>query len=238
MSNSYFQFKQFNINQDKCAMKVCTDACVFGAFMAKFWKNEKDKTILDIGTGTGLLSMMLAQKLDGKIDAIEINEDAYIQASENFSASPFANKVTAIHKNIILFKPDNKYDFIISNPPFYHNDLATQTQSKNEAMHNASLTFTSLINAIEIHLKPTGQFAVLLPYKRVNEFIEAITEKGFHLNHKLLIKQTPQHPYFRGILICSKTSTTPIMDELIIKGNDNEYTLEFVNVLTDYYLYL
>src|SRR6185369_1848613 len=121
MSNSYFQFKQFTIHQDRCAMKVTTDACLFGAWVAEKVKSQKSKikNLLDIGTGTGLLSLMYSQKNSNcTIDAIEINEEAYEQAKENVAASPFAEQVHVMKGDVRTFLLDKKYDLIISNPPF------------------------------------------------------------------------------------------------------------------------
>ena len=129
MSNSYFQFKQFIIHQDRCAMKVTTDACLFGAWVAEEDKSEKiiTKNVLDIGTGTGLLSLMYAQKNSlANIDAIEIDEDAYIQAKENVAASPFAERINIIHDDIKRFTFSKKYDCIISNPPFYEKEIRSR----------------------------------------------------------------------------------------------------------------
>ena len=170
MANSYFQFKQFTIQQDKCAMKVCTDACVFGAFVAEYLAPQKLNNCLDIGTGTGLLSLMLAQKNDMSIDTVEINAEAYLQAKENIENSIYKNKISIHNQNILEFDNKEKYDFIITNPPFYEGDLMSSQQNKNQAKHNESLTLPKLLQSIIRLLKDNGEFAVLLPFHRIIEF--------------------------------------------------------------------
>ena len=170
MANSYFQFKQFTIQQDKCAMKVCTDACVFGAFVAEYLASQKINNCLDIGTGTGLLSLMLAQKNDMGMDTVEINTEAYLQAKENIENSIYKNKISIHNQNILEFDNNKKYDFIITNPPFYEGDLMSSQQNKNQAKHNESLTLPKLLQSIIRLLKDNGEFAVLLPYHRIIEF--------------------------------------------------------------------
>ena len=149
MPNQFFKFKQFTIDQDQCAMKVCTDSCLFGAWVAEYLEQEKNslKTILDIGTGTGLLSLMLAQKTTANIDAVEIEEAASLQASNNFLASPWNNRLQVYHAPIQLFKPihPKSYVFIICNPPFYENNLKTDNQLKNLALHSEALSLANLI---------------------------------------------------------------------------------------------
>lgn len=119
MSNSYFQFKQFIIHQDACAMKVCTDACLFGAWVANKVQKLKPNSVLDVGAGTGLLSLILAQKTDAIIHAVEIDDEAAKQAEDNFKSSPWSNRIKIINQPVQNIKITGKYDFILSNPPFF-----------------------------------------------------------------------------------------------------------------------
>src|ERR1700750_981948 len=132
MANSYFKFKQFTIHQDRCAMKVTTDGCLFGAWCAKEIRafEFEDPELLDIGTGTALLSLMILQKNKVRIDAVEIEKDAAMQAEENVAASAWADKVKIIHEDI-LDGTDKKYDLIVSNPPFYENELTAESENRN-----------------------------------------------------------------------------------------------------------
>ena len=143
MANSYFQFKQFTIRQDRCAMKVTTDGCLFGAWAAEkinsvthpdyFGKELVINSCIDIGTGTGLLALMMAQQSKLFIDTIEIDKDAFEQASENIAASPWAGRIKIIHRDAKGFTSQNKYNVIISNPPFYEKELKGQDAKKNLA---------------------------------------------------------------------------------------------------------
>src|SRR5437868_5022622 len=144
MPNNYFQFKQFIIQQDNCAMKVCTDACLFGAYIANELQSIPVNTILDIGAGTGLLSLMLAQKTTAVIDAVEIDNAAFEQAKENIAASPWKEKINTYHADISTFKTGKRYEHIISNPPFFEDDLRSNDEKKNFAKHDSSLTLENL----------------------------------------------------------------------------------------------
>ena len=219
-------------------MKVCTDACLFGAFVANETANEKLFRILDIGTGTGLLSLMLAQKSTANIDSIEIDTAACEQAKENIAASPWKEKITTINADITTFNSKNKYDLIISNPPFFEGDLQSANEQKNAAKHDAALTLEQLLVAANNNLNKEGIFAVLLPYHRVDYFIKESAAKGLYLTNRLLVKQAPTHNFFRGILIFSKTNSGLQSNELSIKDNKGNYTGEFTGLLKDYYLYL
>ena len=238
VANNYFQFKQFTIHQDKCAMKVCTDACLFGAFVATTFENKPLFNILDIGAGTGLLSLMLAQKTSTAIDAVEIEADAYEQAEENILQSPWKEKINIFNAGIADFYPDHKYNLIISNPPFFEDDLPSTDKKKNAAKHNTTLTLQELLNNIDRLLNEAGNFAVLLPHHRVDYFIEKSEAKGFYLSNKLLVKQTTTHRFFRGLLIFSRKESNIITAEISIKNAAGIYTGEFINLLKDYYLNL
>ena len=238
MANSYFQFKQFTIQQDKCAMKVCTDACVFGAFVAEYLASQKINNCLDIGTGTGLLSLMLAQKNDMGMDTVEINTEAYLQAKENIENSIYKNKISIHNQNILEFDNKEKYDFIITNPPFYEGDLMSSQQNKNQAKHNESLTLPKLLQSIIRLLKDNGEFAVLLPFHRIIEFELLANDLYYFVQKEILLKQTPKHAYFRSIQIYSCTQLIKTTSDLIIKDENNLYTNSFVELLKDYYLHL
>ena len=239
MSNHFFKFKQFTVNQDQCAMKVCTDSCLFGAWVADYLEKEKNdlQHILDIGTGTGLLSLMLAQKTNTNIDAVEIEQTAAMQAATNFSSSPWGNQLHVFNEPIQFFKKTNQsnYDFIISNPPFFENDLKSADQLKNIALHSKALTLKELIQQIKFHLKPNGQFAVLLPFDKSEYFIDEAQQLGFYIQLTTHVKQTPKHAPFRSMMLFGTSPISSVSKEIIIKEN-NEYTGDFRQLLTHYYL--
>ncbi|MEO8820177.1 MAG: methyltransferase [Ginsengibacter sp.] len=219
-------------------MKVCTDSCLFGAWIAeKIERKEIDpKRILDIGTGTGLLSLMIAQKTSAKTDAIEIDENSFQQTKENFMESQWNQNLQVFHGDIKNWILPEKYDLIISNPPFYENDLRSSNQNKNKAKHHDTLTLKELILSIKINLTNDGNFGVLLPFHRIQFFTNLAIQNDFFISDELLVKQTPNHPFFRGILFFGKQKKSFTSKELIIKNNEGNYTEEFNYLLKDYYL--
>jgi len=221
-------------------MKVCTDACILGAWVADKLKSEQinASTILDIGTGTGLLSLMLAQKSTAKVDAIEIEKNAFNQAINNFKQSQWSDRLQALHGDVKDFDPSEKYDLIISNPPFYQDDLLSLVQNKNVSKHSEALNLDDLISVIKKLLKSSGSFVVLLPYHRVASFEKLAIENYFFLKEKLLIKSTLLHEYFRGILLFTQADAIPVEKEMIIKEEDGNYSSEFTNLMKEYYLNL
>lgn len=239
MSNTFFQFKQFTIHQDQCAMKVCTDACLFGAWMVEMIRdnNLNFSNALDIGTGTGLLSLMLVQENDIDIDALEINENAARQAIQNIESSPWKNKVQVHNQSLQEFTPHKKYDFIFSNPPFFENDLTSSDKNKNAAKHDSTLTLEVLIDFIKNNLAETGYAAVLLPYHRT-AYIESLLQKqSLFTIEKMQVRQSVSHGFFRTmILFSNKEGESSSVKEMSIHDENRKYTDGFVAKLKGYYL--
>ncbi len=240
MSNTYFQFSQFRVEQGGSAMKVCTDACVQGAYIAEKLSvlQPAVKRILDIGTGSGLLALMLAQGSTALVDAIEIEEKAFRQAGKNFLASPWKDRLQAYHGDIREYEFIKKYDFIISNPPFYENDLKSPIHGKNQARHAITLNYGELLEAVKHNLIPGGRFSVLLPFERFAGFVRQAEKMEFHLQDSLRVKQTPSHNFFRAIGIFGNGIKKGMDETLTIKNKQEEYTPEFIRLLKPYYLYL
>ena len=178
MPNPYFSFKQFTVYHDRCAMKVTTDSCFFGAWAAREIKNPevKIKNVLDIGAGTGLLSLMIAQKNEVEIEAIEIDPATSEQARDNIVASPWNNRIHIFNEDIHVFNPNKKYDCIICNPPFYENELPSQVPGKNIAHHSEELTISEVLQFITIHLSEEGMFFLMYPFKRKDE-VDGLLQK-------------------------------------------------------------
>lgn len=222
-------------------MKVTTDSCLFGAWVAEEvgGRRSEVRRVLDIGAGTGLLSLMLAQKANATITAIEIDKDAFEQASKNMAALPWKNNINIIHADIKEFITKEKFDCIISNPPFYENEWQSGDAQKNIAHHSHQLLLEELLDIISNLLKPGGIFYLLLPYKRHNEIMKLFNQKNIFIAKKILVRQTEQHDYFR-IMIAAQfiPITETIASELSIRNKRNEYTKEFTTLLKDYYLYL
>lgn len=240
MPNTYFSFKEFTIHQDKCAMKVCTDACLFGAWVAHFIETNtiKPENILDIGAGTGLLSLMLAQKTNASIDALEIDEDAAMQARQNFQDSPWNERLKLYNISAQDFKTENKYDLIISNPPFFINDLKSEDEKRNKALHTTTLDYNELIRAVKNVLAEDGFFAVLLPFSNAVTFIEIAETQKLYLHRKIDLRQTERHTFFRSVLVFSNLKKKIQMNSEITIKNGADYTKEFTQLLSDYYLKL
>jgi tRNA1Val (adenine37-N6)-methyltransferase len=193
---------------------------------------------LDIGTGTGLLTLMLAQKSHTLIDAIEMNKEAAEQAQENFQQSPWAERIHLYPIAIQQFVSLNKYDLIISNPPFFENDLRSPTIEKNDAKHDTSLTLYHLIQAIIQHLSKTGVAFVLIPYHRI-VYLKGIAEKlGLSINEIWMVQQSPLHGCFRSIVLLSKLKRPYKEESIIIHDQQRQYSPEFTALLKDYYIKL
>ena len=228
-------------------MKVTTDACLFGAWTGEkvgsqesivdSWESGVRK-ILDIGAGTGLLSLMLAQKTKALIDSIEIDRDAFEQAKENISASPWKERIHIYHADAAEFSFSSKYDVIISNPPFYENELRPPDEKKNIA-HHGGLPLQQLLSIIKNNLSEEGLFFLLLPHKRNEEAERLINSNDLSIVQKILVSQSVKHDHFRIMIEGScKKDKKMIVDEISIRNEQQQYTGKFIDLLKDYYLHL
>lgn len=237
--NNGFSFKLFRVDHDRCAMKVCTDSCILGAIAANYIlkASGNQSRVLDIGSGTGLLSLMIAQKNRVEIHAVEYDEAAVVQSRENIKRSPFAESIKVHHIPVQDFK-DKPFDFIVTNPPFYEESLASGCEGRNTAMHSLNLTREELISAIKRLLATSGYVYMLLPFSRTGETETMALRKGLHVHERILIRHSPNHSFTRSILILSD-HRAPIESETefcIRVGSD--YSDEFRHLLKDYYLML
>jgi len=238
MGNTYFRFKQFTVQQDKSAMKVCTDASLFGAWISSKLENSllHRESILDIGTGTGLLSLMLAQSTSSLIDALEIDTDAFEQASDNISNSQWKHRIQLFHTDARTFQSAKKYDLIVSNPPFFENDLSSPEEKKNMAKHSSTLTLHELLEIVEKLIHPKGSLAILLPAHRCQQFKQMAAVNNFHLLYEAMVRQTPKHDFFRCMLIFSKQAFEKIGEEEIVIQQYGKNTQYFAELMKEYYL--
>lgn len=237
MANTFFQFKQFMIHQDQCAMKVCTDACILGAWFAE--KIPSYSMVLDVGSGTGLLMLMLAQKSKAKICGIEIDLPAYKQLKENTGQSKWKERLKVFPGDARTHIFEDKFDFIIANPPFFENDLLSTVDEKNIAKHSKELSLEELIRLMDMNLDASGSFGILLPYHRADYFEELANRHHFYLKEKLSVRQTPSHDFFRSIAHFSrKKENTAGAFELSIHNGEGIFSDEFVDLMKDYYLHL
>jgi tRNA1Val (adenine37-N6)-methyltransferase len=240
MANTWFRFKQFTIQQQHSAMKVTTDGCLFGAWVAQHLQaRAHSPRILDIGTGTGLLALMLAQKIaDAQITGVEIEKDAAMEAAQNVENAPFGSQINILQQDILHYEPDAPFDVIVSNPPFYEKQWSSPQAGRNLAHHAAGLTLQPLLAICQRLVKPAGQVALLLPYYRKQEALQLAEKAGLYATATTDLQQTPAHGYFRTMLWLQKKPTNGHTGQWAIKNEAGQYTPQFIELLKDYYLHL
>ena len=223
-------------------MKVCTDACLFGAWAAADAQMQSAKNILDIGSGTGLLSLMLAQQSAAHITAIEIEDGAFEQTKTNFDLCPWKDRLNAIHSSIQTYASNNKqnlFDCIITNPPFYEGDLTSPDSTKNLAAHSTALPWDELVKSVANLLQENGAWYVLVPTLRAYTMQKLVLNDGLQLSEECLMYNDAKHLPIRAMLKFVKQKEAVIQrNKIIIKNTDQSYTAEFSNYLKEYYLHL
>jgi len=233
-----FQFKEFSIEQDRCAMKIGTDGVLLGA-----WTSVQDAySILDIGAGTGILALMLAQRSDAEqIDALEIDEDAYEQCVDNFENSSWADRLFCYHAALDEFTEemeDEKYDLIISNPPFYTEDYKSGDTARNMARFAESLPFEELIKFASELLSDEGSFAVIIPYSEEKYFLKLSEKVNLFPNRITRVRGTENTPVKRSLLQLSFTEKPFSSNELILEVSRHQYTKDYQKMVAPFYLKL
>jgi tRNA1Val (adenine37-N6)-methyltransferase len=234
---SKFQFKQFTVNQDRCAMKIGTDGVLLGAWCPI---ENNPLSILDVGSGTGILSLMLAQRCNAEqIDAVEIDEDAFEQCVDNFENSPWGDRLFCYHAGLDEFveEPDEEYDLILSNPPFYSENYKSDNSQRDLARFQDALPFEDLIEAADLLLSENGIFAVIIPFKEEKKFIDLCAEVELFPIKVTRVKGTPTTEIKRSLLAFKRYElSTLTSDELIVETSRHEYTLEYIELTKAFYL--
>lgn len=236
MSNSYFQFKQFRIEQDNCGMKVTTDGCLFGGLI----ETKGAKRILDIGTGTGLLALMIAQRSSmAKITGLEIDKNAYKQAQLNCQNSPWSKHINVRHTSLQNYQSDHTFDLIVSNPPFFKNHFKGTSSPKNKALHNDTLSFSELAKQSASLLSPPGSLWVMYPEHEMKLFILEAAKSYLFPQRVYRIYNSTGKSIFRCIVSFGfKKMDSERSENIVIKDLKGNYTGQFTELLKNYYLHL
>jgi len=235
MGNNFFRFRHFTVHQEKAAFKVGTDGVLLGAVADM----PVSGNILDVGTGTGLIALMAAQRCDCRITAIEPDHDSFLQASENVASSRWAKRIDLIESalNDFLSSTDQKFDLIISNPPYFINSLKNQDAAKTLTRHADSLTSSDLLSSSAALLAENGSLEIIMPYTEGTVFIAGASEWGLYCNRIIKVKGTPKGEVIRLIMKFEKTKR-PLYEKFITieTGIRHQYTNEYKEVTADFYL--
>lgn len=234
MANNYFNFKQFSISQDKSAFKVGTDGVLLGAFA----DIAGVRSILDIGSGTGLISIILAQRCDAEITTIEPDIESYIQTCENVSRCPWNNRIKVENTDLQNFNAGlNKFDLIVTNPPYFSDSLKSPDIRKSAARHNDFLTSGGILEGVLKLMEDNGHLQLIMPYVEGNVFIAEAAKNGLYCNNILKIKPLPTSQIRRLILTFSNHQKKPVESSLTIEhGKRHEFTEEYKNLTREFYL--
>lgn len=237
MGAKTFHFKQFSISQDRTTHKVGTDGVLVGS-----WVNilQHDKFLLDIGAGSGLIALMLAQRSgeDVHIDAVEIDATAAKQAGENVARSPWPLKVAVIHERVERFAPDIVYDLVVSNPPYFVNSLHPPGEKRLQARHAFTLTFPDLLKAVVRLLSPEGRFAIILSHTEGVHFIKIAREIGLFPIRRTTFRARRHKPPERLLMEFTREEKTLEESEIVLYEEGELWTAEYKALTKDFYLRL
>jgi tRNA1Val (adenine37-N6)-methyltransferase len=218
-------------------MKIGTDGVLLGAWTPL---DNNPYSILDIGTGTGVIALMLAQRSHAEqIDALEIDEDAYEQSVDNFENSPWSDRLFCFHAGLDEFveEPEDEYDLIVSNPPFYSEDYKTECNQRDMARFQDAMPFEELIEAAAMFLSENGIFSVIIPFKEEENFVALAKECELYPQKITRVKGTPTTEIKRSLLAFSRNETSAfLVDELVIETSRHQYTTEYIELTKDFYL--
>lgn len=233
MANSYFSFKQFTIHHDRCAMKVGTDGVLLGAWT----QMENSRRVLDIGTGTGLIALMLAQRnSDCCITAIDIDSGAVEQARENIQASPWKNRVVALLQDVRSFQTDQLFDTIVTNPPYFVNSMKCPDEQRNTARHTDTLDMMSLIGQVAVLLASNGRFSIVIPSEQLGLLVQTAERVGLYLSRRTDVITRPGIPPKRVLLEFVRKQVPLLADELVVELARHCYSKEYISLTKEFYL--
>lgn len=229
-----FQFKQFTVDDSRCAQKVGTDSVLLGAWA----QVEGARRILDIGTGSGLLALMAAQRAPkAQVVGVEIDPQAVCQARENVAQSPFRQRIEIVEQDVKVFRTQEPFDCILSNPPYFLETTLPPDDSRALARHAQFLTFSELTRAVDALLSPSGSFHVILPSDHVREFVTQMLIVGLNLTHRCLVRTVLRKPPRRTLLTFSRiVPATVTEEELILQQPDGSRTDAYNLLAKDFYL--
>ncbi len=231
-----FEFKQFTVSQDRCAMKIGTDGVLLGAWVPI---QSSVDSILDIGTGTGVIALMAAQRSGAEtIDALEIDAEAYEQAVENFEESPWGDRLFCYHASFQEFfqEIDEQYDLLISNPPFYSENYKTTYTQRDIARFEDALPFEHLLVGASKLLSDLGQFGLIIPYKEEQRVLDIAVKVGLYPSKITRVKGTATSDIKRSMLLLGRNENEIQADELVIENSRHQYTDAYTNLTKDFYL--
>lgn len=233
MANSWFQFQEFRVEQDRCAMKISTDAVLLGA-LANGLHPQK---ILDIGTGTGVIALMLAQRFAGTdIQAIELDPAAADQARDNFCKSPFANRLDLWEGKFQDFQFSQKFDLMVSNPPYFPDHLKSPDPQRNLALHTDGLTFVELVQQVVRGLDSEGMFWVILPSRQMRDLEKIAAEYLLFPSQKFTVQDNPDKPIIREILGFGSEKKDCLTSQIFIKEQTGQFHESYKALISGFLL--
>lgn len=235
MANKYFRFKQFTVEQERCAMKVGTDGVLLGAWVSIPAATAR---VLDIGTGTGLIALMAAQRAPmAYVDAVEIENEAAEQAKENVKNSPWSNRVAVFETAVQEFAPQYTYDIIVSNPPYFIRSLKNESLKKSIARHNDMLPLGELAASVKRLLAADGIFAAILPYEEANLFIAEAAGEDLFLQRRLDVRGRKAKPVKRVLMEFARKPAERVDEkEIYLENEDNSRSRAYSLLTADFYL--